>query len=120
MDVKRYFCLGINAGIYAGTYGSNGLLGPNGPYGGINNNIGGSYGGLSSWPVVNPWIPQPATLIPPLLPPRPGNYQNTTWTTSRPTVNETRGNPISNLIPMPIDAVRPDELRLPQQFSNKK
>lgn len=58
---------GINAGIYAGSYGNgyppppsfpysgNSLMSAYGPYGGINNHVGGSYSGLSPWPFIPPW-----------------------------------------------------------------
>lgn len=74
----RFLGHGVNAGVYAGTYGGQSITGPRGPYGGINTNIGGSYGGLSGWPI--PWIPN----IGPPAPPPTTTTTTTTTTTSTP------------------------------------
>uniref|UniRef100_A0A915DDR8 Uncharacterized protein n=1 Tax=Ditylenchus dipsaci TaxID=166011 RepID=A0A915DDR8_9BILA len=61
------FGYGVNAGVYAGTYGGNSVVGPMGPYGSVNNNVGGSYGGLSPWSpnLGNNWNSQrPQPIVP--------------------------------------------------------
>jgi hypothetical protein len=48
------FGYGVNAGVFAGTYGgSDSIASPYGPYGPINSQIGGgSFSGLSPWPYI--------------------------------------------------------------------
>ncbi|KAL3097433.1 hypothetical protein niasHS_003881 [Heterodera schachtii] len=44
---------GLKAGLFVGHYGtSESIVSPLGPYGPLNSQIGGSYGGLSQWPIV--------------------------------------------------------------------
>uniref|UniRef100_A0A914I4L2 Uncharacterized protein n=1 Tax=Globodera rostochiensis TaxID=31243 RepID=A0A914I4L2_GLORO len=52
---------GVKAGVFVGHYGtSESIVSPFGPYGPLNSQIGGSYGGLSQWPIVS-GRPSPST-----------------------------------------------------------
>nr|CAD2166757.1 unnamed protein product [Meloidogyne enterolobii] len=58
--VSTNYGYGVNAGVFAGTYGgSESVASPYGPYGSLNSQTGGgSYSGLSPWPLI-PGRPQP-------------------------------------------------------------
>uniref|UniRef100_A0A915NNG5 Uncharacterized protein n=1 Tax=Meloidogyne floridensis TaxID=298350 RepID=A0A915NNG5_9BILA len=58
--ISTNYGYGVNAGVFAGTYGgSESVASPYGPYGSLNSQTGGgSYSGLSPWPLI-PGRPQP-------------------------------------------------------------
>lgn len=83
----------VGLGVYAGINGGQSITGPRGPYGGRNTNIGGSYAGLSGWPLF-PWFP---TILPPTTTTTTTPTTTTTTTTSTTTTTVT---PIVQTIPL--------------------